>query len=151
MSELTFKTMKPTEIWAAKGVQEIIAECYDECANKSMGIAKPDLEVYELYENVGAIKAVGVFDGEKIVGGVAVLISPMAHFSTRGAVVESLFLLPKYRHSGAGLRLLAEAKRIAKESGTPGLYISAPKNSRLEAMLNANGVKQTNSVFFEAV
>ena len=151
MNELTFKRMTPLEIWGADGIQNIIEQCYEECANKAMGAAKPDLELYEIYQNAGMIKALGVFDGKSLVGGVAILFSPMAHFAKRGATVESLFLLPKYRHLGVGRRLIAEAKALAKEAGVLGLYITAPKGSRLEAMLIASGVRQTNTVFFEAV
>ena len=151
MSELIFKRMRASELWDAPGAKEVVDRCYAECGNKAMGPAQPDRESYKLYDSAGLAHAIGVFDGDRIVGGTIVLVSIMAHFSRKGAVTESLFLLPEYRHRGVGLRLLQEAKAIAKECGAPGLYISAPAQSRLEKLMLANGNKPTNTVFFEPV
>lgn len=151
MSELTFKRMGAAALMDEPGYDEVVDSYYAECANQAMGPANPDREMYRLYDNAGISHAVGVFDGKHLVGGLIVLVNTMAHFSRKGAVIESLFLLPEYRRTGAGLKLYNEAKRIAKDCGAPGVYVSAPTGSRLERMMRLKGVKQTNSVFFESV
>lgn len=151
MSEITFIEAKPADMLVMDGIEELIAEYGAECSIPALGTPKADREIYELYANAGVVRGVAAMVEDRIVGGVVVIFNRMPHYSKLVACVESLFLHPDYRRSSAGLRLIQEAKRLAREVGSPGLLISAPVGSRLERLMRAKGVKQTNSVFFEAV
>ena len=151
MTELIFKRMRAAELMDAPGFDEAVDRYWVECANRAMGPANPDQDAYRLMDAAGLSRAVGVFDGERLIGGAILLINNMPHFSVKGAVVESIFVLPEYRRRGVGARLLNELKAMAKAYGCPGVYLSAPVGSRLERLLRLKGIQQTNSVFFEAV
>lgn len=126
----------------------IVQGNWEECANRAMGLPRPDRQAYQQMQDAGMIRAAAVYADGKLVGGVSVLTNRFAHFSRTGACVESLFCLPEYRKQGGGELLLKAARQIAKDSGAPGLYVTAPAGSRLERLAQLKHWRHTNSVFF---
>lgn len=126
----------------------LVQSNWEECANKAMGIAQPDRAQYQRLQDCGFIKAAAAYCDGKLVGGVSVMITPYAHFSRMGACVESLHLLPEYRKQGGGLKLIKAARKLAKDAGATGLYLTAPAGSRLERLARLKGWRHTNTVFF---
>lgn len=126
----------------------IVHAYWDECANRSMGGPQPDRELYQRMQDAGMIKAAAIYADGVLVGGVSVLVTQYAHFSKLGASVESLYLLPEYRKKGGGMMLIKAAQKLARDAGAPGLYVSAPADSRLERLAQLKGWRHTNSVFF---
>ena len=145
---IVVRRIQVEDILCAPNSKEIINAYWRECALTPFGAAKPDLPGYKQMEAAGFLKAVGVFDNEKIVGGAFVLLTKLAHYSKMSAAVESLFVLPEARKKGAGTKLLREIRAIAKEAGAPGVFISAPVGGQLERLGRAAGWQNTNTVFF---
>ena len=142
------RRIKVEDIFCAPNAKEIIDVYWKECAVAPFGKANPDFAGYRQMETAGFLKAIGAFEGEKLVGGAFVLLTRIPHFSKMSAVAESLFVLPEARKKGAGTKLLQEIRAIAKESGAPGVFISAPVGSQLERLGRAAGWQNTNTVFF---
>ena len=151
MQNIVFKRLTPQEVAESKGFSRLLEGYSSECANQSLGAVHPDMDLYELYHNSGMLGITGAFDGERLIGVVAVLVSPLAHFSQKTAVTESFYLAPEYRGQGLGRKLLAHAMQFAASKGVKGLYVSAPTGSRLERIAKEAGLRQTNSVFFVEV
>lgn len=148
MKNLTVRRVTPDEVASSPEFGRLVSAYWDECANRSIGPAIPDVDQYRKLASVGALRCSALFDDDRMVGVVAVLTVSYPHFSKVCASVESIFLDPDCRHSGGGSMLLLAAREMAKEAGAVGLYISAPVGSRLERIARAKRWRNTNSVFF---
>lgn len=146
MSEIRFSTV--AEVFESPELSELIEHYAAECANPGMGRPRPDRSQYEAMERAGVLHVLGVFDGDKLVGFLSYLLTPMAHFSACAATTESLFLLPSHRHGLLGVKLIRKALKHAMGCGARGLYVSAPTGSQLEKLARAMRLMQTNTVFF---
>lgn len=93
------------------------------------------LAVYTLIERSGFFHIFGAFDGDILIGFIALLIPIIPHYGVGVAVAESYFVGKKYRKRGAGIRLLRAAERHAQELKTPGVIISLPPESELFSAL----------------
>lgn len=128
----------------------IFAEYAEECANPDlMDSAKPDRDRYVYLEQAGVLHAIAVFDDDDtLVGGGAVIISPVLHFSKTIAVVESIFIRKEYRKGAVGKLLMSALKGVAEACRADGVYFSAPKGSAFEKLCRAMKLKETNATFF---
>ncbi len=118
-----------------------------ESANKLLPVPQEKTEMYKALDASGALFGFGAFDGEKLMG-FAFLIAPiLPHYGRVIATMESLFIAKKYRKTGAGLRLIREAERCAKELGSPALIISAPVGSVLDIILPRLKYTLTNRAY----
>ena len=148
MKNLTVRRVTPDEGAASPDFQRLVSAYWDECANRSIGPARPDIDQYRKLAEAGALHCSALFDGGRMVGFVAILAVTYPHFSKVCATVESIFLDPDYRCKGGGALLLKAAREMAKGAGAVGLYISAPVGSRLARIARAKRWRNTNSVFF---
>lgn len=110
-------------------------------------VPNPNREGYEILESTGQWRCCAAYEGNLLVGFVAVLASEHFHYGVRVASCETLWLSKEHRKGPAGLRLIREAKRLAKDMGAVALYASAPTASRL-AMLFDRIATKTDEVFF---
>lgn len=93
--------------------------------------ADPDLEQYRALEASGALRCVGVFDGEKLIGFANYLLYSLPHFAgKRLASSESIWVDLDYRHQGVGHQLIQALFDFAKEDGVYGLYLGAKLGTR---------------------
>lgn len=77
----------------------------------------PQREMYAAMERVNALKCFGAYRGGSLVGFASVLSSVMPHTGKKSATMESLFVLPAHRNTGAGVLLLDASEKYARESG----------------------------------
>lgn len=128
-------------------------ELWDEYARESSidGMPKPEvqIEAYRMLEKAGALRLIGAFDGDLLVGFVSVLVNVLPHYGVIAAVTESFFVAAAYRKTGAGLNLLREAEAHAQAMNAPVLLVSAPTGGRLAGVLPNVGYTETNRVFFK--
>ena len=94
----------------------------------------PSPDEYIAAEKSGAFIPVGVFEGGRIVGGVNIMIHRIPHYQEVLASVESIFLAKEFRHGTAGLRLLREAEKVAREAGAQVLMVGTRCGSRFEEL-----------------
>lgn len=105
--------------------------------------------MYQLMEANGAFQLFGAFLGAELVGFVAVLAPVLPHYGRIIAITESLFVAAAHRKTGAGMALIRQAERHAREIGSPGLLVSAPSGGRLCAILPRIGYHETNRAFLK--
>lgn len=115
-----------------------------------MGFGNPHFETYTALESMGDLLITAAFDGDALVGFVAVTAMIFDHYSSRVADVDAIWLDESRRAGGVGLKLIREAKRSAHELGCVGCYFSAPVGSRLERLYEKL-FKKTDSIFWEKI
>ncbi|MDR1684876.1 MAG: GNAT family N-acetyltransferase [Desulfovibrio sp.] len=91
----------------------------------------------------------GALQGDTLIGFVALLTPVLPHYGIAIAVAESLFVGSAYRKSGAGLLLIRQAERRARELKSPGLLFSAPSGGRLSVLLPRIGYRETNRAYLK--
>lgn len=116
-----------------------------------LGLPNPGekLAAYDAIEKSGILQSFAAYRDGELVGFVAVLVPVIPHYGVAIAVTESLFVAQAHRKSGAGVQLIRRAERHAKDKGSPGLFISAPSESRLIDVLPFMGYNETNRVFMK--
>ncbi len=108
-------------------------------------------DTYKHLEKSKAIHIVGAFSDDILAGYIIVLAPVLPHYSVRVAVGESFFVAKAYRKTGAGLKLLRQGEKYAREAGAVGMLMSAPINGSLAEVLPGVGYKETNRVFFKSM
>lgn len=137
------------ELETSDGFQDLINEYTTEAATQVTPNAKPDSERYRLMTELGAIRMIGAFDGDKVVGLAGVVVAKTQMHSTAPICsIESFYLRKNWRKGPAGLQLLNGAKAIAKDAGAPGLLITTPKDSIFNALLGALGMSHIQNVWW---
>ena len=149
MPQLDIRQTNAAELMACPNLQDLISEYAAESAVKGLPQAQANFEMYKRLELVGALKFFGAFSGEALIGLITLLTTPLPHYVERVATIESFFVFKEFRETGAGLKLLAAAKAMAKEIGAVGLLVSAPIGGQLCQMLEAKrSFTETNRSFF---
>jgi GNAT superfamily N-acetyltransferase len=122
-------------------IDEYAAECSIFCHD-------PQVEMYAAMERSGALQCFGAFLANELIGFVSVLSAVMPHHGKRVATIESLFVLPAHRDSGAGDDLLSAAEQYATESECVALLYTARIGSTLEKILSRRaGCEASHTVF----
>jgi len=121
-----------------------------ESAITGMPTPKADLAAYESYESLGFMTTFCAYTDNRLVGVLIMLLADLPHYGKRVATTESFFVLKEFRSTGAGLRLLREAERYAKQNGAVGFLVSAPEGGKLAKVMSASSeYKPSNRVFFK--
>lgn len=128
-----------------------------EYARESALAGLPDpqekLSAYQALEASGSdtFCAYGAFLDDRLIGFVVLLTPVLPHYGMTVAVAESLFVGSEYRKSGAGMLLIRQAEKRAKEVRSPGMLFSAPSGGRLAVILPRIGYRETNRVFLKEI
>ena len=143
----------PDEFWAREEVAALIEGYEAESRIEGLPPANPNVPMYQAMHQAGALRVLAFIKDEKMEGFAVVMISPVAHYSAKLAVMESLYVVPVHRGSGAGWRLIKTAERLAKEAGAVGMFVSAPAGGTLEGVMESeqSGYEHSNTVFFRAL
>lgn len=127
---------------AAYGVESHIPE---------LGDPEPCFATYRAMEATGALQVIGAFAPD-LVGAVILLVYGLPHYAGRKVgTLESFFVLPDERQSGAGMKLLHAAETRAAELGATGLLVSAPLGGRLDSILPRSGYRPSNRVYVRSL
>ena len=124
------------DLEAHPNFHDLIGEYADECATEGLPRPYGKLDLYKTIEAAGFAQAVkATYDGEMI--GFAVVISTVnPHHGVMLSVTETLFISMPHRKRGAGLRLIGECRRIARDKGAPKLLLTAHEGSYLLGLLS---------------
>lgn len=87
----------------------------------------------------------------KLIGFASLLVTVYPHYTRKVATLESLYVLPEYRSTGAGTELMQTVERYAKKDGCAGIMYSAPAGGRLAALLKKKGYRQTSAVYVRSI
>ena len=113
---------------------------------------KTDVDLYIKLNELKKMITLAAYDDDVLIGYANFLLSPNLHYSKLTAVTESFFIKEDYRKTGAGMALLKEMEKLAKENGAVAFMVTAPSNSKLSVVMEKNkAYKETNKVFFKSL
>lgn len=112
--------------------------------------ATPNIDYYAALEATGALRALGAWSDDMLVGVATVLTSPVPHHSKPVCVMESLFLHPDHRFGGLGIKLLRAAEVLAAETGDA-LFVTAPPGGALMRVIRRLGYSSAGATFVKAL
>ena len=135
------------ELFAEPSFSALLQEYAEECALDGLPVTVSE-DIYYKMEESGLIALIAAFDDDKLLGFVSVLVTVLPKYSLPVASTESFFVSAKYRRTGAGLRLLRAAEKLAVAKGAVGMLVSAPSGSRLAEVAPRSGYEESNRVFF---
>jgi GNAT superfamily N-acetyltransferase len=139
--------IRPCTVADIEARPDLLAAYAMESSIPEIGDPDAQFDTYRALERSGVIIPMAAYDGGMI-GFIIPLIMPIPHYGVVTATIESFFVAPECRHTGAGMQLLAAAETAARERGAQALLLSAPAGGRLEAVLAArHSYRRTNAVF----
>lgn len=153
MTNISIRQCTIAEIEQADTLQGLLEDYGRESAVCELGAPAPSWPIYYKMEECGGLAAIGAFSPEGLVGMALILIYGLPHYSGRCvAAMESLFVSPKYRRGGTGMKLLKEAEQHSASRGAIALLVSAPEGSRLAEVLGrTSGYRCSNRIFTKAL
>lgn len=151
MPSIVIRPCTVSDMENAPNLASLLAEYGAESAIEGLGQPAAQLETYHQMEAMGVLHPIGAFQGDELVGFLIMIISVLPHYGARIGSTESFFVASAARKSGAGLKLLREAERLAEAQGAMGFFVSAPIGSRLDQVLTAKRYLETNRVFFKVL
>lgn len=146
---LDVRQCKVAEIFGDENFSEISHAYSEECALAGLPIPVPHAETYQTLESFcgQAFVVLGAFHENRLVGFIVLMTAINPHYGQLFCSSESFFVLPCFRKTGAGFRLLNEARRIAKERGAIALKVSAMVGSKLDEILQQTDSAHTNNIY----
>lgn len=148
MTDLSIEKCSIAELEAAPNFTALLDEYAEESAIAGLPPPRRKMDQYKLIEGSGSFFPLGAYLCDLLIGFAAVLMPVIPHYGVAVAVTESIFVAMEHRKTGAGLRLIHEAERIASEGKSPGLLVTAGIHSPLVIVLPRIGYVETNRVFF---
>lgn len=128
------------EIRNADTVDEIVAG-YAEGALEGIPSNGPLWEFYQTLERLGGFYPIGAYMDGKLIGVLFYFINPSLHYGSVICVIETIYVLPEYRKTGAGLKLLRFVEEDAPGKGAVAMMATAPVDSAFSKVLT--GLKYT--------
>jgi GNAT superfamily N-acetyltransferase len=139
------------EFFSAPTAEALLGEYARECSIDGLPAPQPSQPLYERIEATGAMDLLGAFVSGELVGFLVLLTTVNPHYSQKLSTTESYFVAADHRHTGAGLRLLHEAERLAQSKGSLAMLVSSPSDGRLASVMPRVGYRETNRVFFRGL
>lgn len=126
---------------------DLCIEYAKESGNADLGLALPNADLYKSLEAVGRCFCIGAFEGCDMVGFAVLMLNDHPHYSKTVGICDAIFVKYEHRQGPAGLKLIRKVQEVAREKGVPGVYFTAPANSRLSKLF-ARLFKETDRTFW---
>jgi GNAT superfamily N-acetyltransferase len=139
------------EFFSAPNIDALLDEYAQESCIDGLPGHNPVQDTYRLLQDAGALKLICAYMADELVGFIFVLTSVNPHYAVNLSAIESYFVASTHRSSGAGLRLLREAEKLAAEQGAAAILVSAPTGGRLAEVMPRVGYRETNRIFFRGL
>lgn len=137
------------EFSAHREFPALLDEYASESATEGLPTPKADENLYLTLERSGAMHVLIAKVEDALVGFLVLLVSRNPHYSTKLAIAESFFVAADRRKTGAGRALIAAAKRLGRDLGAAGFFVSAPLGGKLAKVLERDrSCRESNRVFF---
>lgn len=149
MSSLHIRTLTLAEALAQPHLPALLQAYGEESALQELEPAEMQTAIYQAMEANGCLHLLAAFDGDDMVGLLALIVSVLPHYGKRVASTESFFVSEDARKTGAGLALLRAAEKHAQELGAVGLMVSAALHSRLARVMWGLDYRPTHRVYFK--
>lgn len=139
------RACRAAEIFDDRASTPMIAEYAAEC---SFPGAEPQYQLYAAMEEMGSLHCFAAYVGEELAGFTSLLTAFMPHNGRLQGVIESIYVSPEHRNTGAGNELLTAAEAAAKELGCALITYLPRKGSAFEVVLSRRaGCKATHTQF----
>ena len=137
------------ELEAHPDFPRLVEEYAAESAVDGMPVPQVDAVEYRAREATGAQATFLAFYGEQLIGFLIAFTQKLRHYGVQALVVDAFFVTPDLRSTGAGLRLLRAAEKLADAAHCCGTIAIAPLEGSLVEVLPRVGYAETNRVFFK--
>jgi GNAT superfamily N-acetyltransferase len=127
----------------------ILDEHWEEVAGNKQAIKlAPDVDKYQLLQDIGILKNFVLFNEEEMVGYAVIVAQPHLHYKDDVfAFVDVIFVKEKYRNSRAGLLLINTLEDWAKENASILTYHTKPKHPTIEKILEKKGYSHMENIY----
>lgn len=145
---MKYKTMTCAQMLANPLYEGLWHEYRDE-ASYTAETAVPDFDHYQALEDMGNFDITGVFDdNNRLIGFFTLILSKLPHFKAQLlASTETLFLSKDARKGYAGVQLVRQMQKRAKELGASTLLIGTRAGTRGEKLCETMGFERQNTVW----
>lgn len=145
---MIFKQMTCSQMLANPLYEGLWHEYRDEAAYTAE-TAEPDFAHYQALEDTGCFDITGIFDdGGALIGFFTLILSKLPHFKAQLlASTETLFLSKDARKGSAGVRVVSQMQKRAKELGATTLLIGTRSGTRGERLCEVMGFERQNTVW----
>lgn len=147
-ADLVVRKCSISELEADPNILPLLDEYAEELTVSGLPHPSAKMETYKHLEKMGSLQPLAAYLGDKLIGIINVLMVPNPHYGMVIGVSESFFVAKAYRKTGAGLKLLRAAEKIA---GAPGFLVSAPSSGPLAEVLPKSGYLEISRTFFRRI
>lgn len=136
--------MQIREISAVASIEEagpLLREHWEEVAkNKAVMVLKPNVPAYRMLEQMGSLISLGAFDGDRMVGYSVTICTAHLHYADLVyASNDVIFVAGTHRSGPAGVRLMRETEKRAKDRGARLMLWHAKPDTALDRILPRMG------------
>jgi GNAT superfamily N-acetyltransferase len=104
--------------------------------HKDIMILNPDIEKYQRLQDVGVLHALGLYDGDKIVGYSVNLLTNNMHYADLVYLQNDvLFIHPDYRKGRYGILLIKETELLALKLGAKMMLFHGKPNTNFSNLM----------------
>jgi predicted GNAT superfamily acetyltransferase len=145
---VAIREIRATE-WIEQAWRLLEAHREELTTNKGLMILKPDISTYEMLESKNALLSLGAFDGDdEIVGYSVNIMAHNLHYSDlMMCQSDVLYVREDKRQGPAGLKLMRETERLAKERGAQMMLWHAKPDTNLDQILPRMGYRVQDVVY----
>lgn len=113
---------------------------------------RPHVELVRLLQERGVMFVLGAFDGERLIGYSSAVLGPHV-FNSEIISCESsaLFVLPAWRKTSAGARLIAETEKVAAARGANRMLWHTRAGTPLAATLERRGYRPADVTVMKGI
>jgi GNAT superfamily N-acetyltransferase len=113
--------------------------------------SSPNTDKYLSLEEEGLIRVIGLYKDDTLVGFTSLIIQSLNHHNKNAGIIDSIFVLPKYRSGGNPKKLIQKVEEVAKEAECIVITMPSPIGGRLEKVAKYFRYKPTNIIFSKAL
>ena len=144
---VAIREIRATE-WIEQAWGLIEANREELTTNKDLLVLNPNVDTYCLLEDKGALLSLGAFDGDEIVGYSVNIMAHNLHYSDlMMCQSDVLYVREDKRQGPAGLKLMRETERLAKERGAQMMLWHAKPDTNLDQILPRMGYRVQDVVY----
>ena len=128
---------------AAKDAPSMLAQHHEEVEDQRLPLV-PDYNLFMSLEQQQMLHVFTARDDGKLVGYNVYTTTPTLHHqTTKVAVCDSIYVLPSYRGTWVGVKLIKFAETVLKDKGVSVVMMNAKSKHDFGSMLNRLGYAQT--------
>jgi GNAT superfamily N-acetyltransferase len=139
------------DVREAPNFADLVEEYGGEVAIRELPWPQVDWKTYYQLEQAGALHVLGARLDGLLIGFVVLVTSMSAEYGVPLCCTEAFFVARAWRHTGAGLLLLAAAEAKTRQLGARGLAVNAPLGGRLADLLPKCGFREVGRMFFKPI